>query len=125
MGTNFYVECDPCPHCGRSAVRRHIGKSSGGWCFSLHVDEQIPSLDEWKREWSKSGVRIVDEYGEERSPASMLAIITERSWNPRGTFDYQRNHAEPGPNGLARHKLGYGCIGHGDGTYDLIVGDFS
>jgi len=36
------------------------------------------------------------------------------------------NQAEPGPDGLARHKVNDGhCIGHGEGTWDLIIGEFS
>jgi len=26
---------------------------------------------------------------------------------------------------IARHQIGYGCVGHGAGTWDLITGDFS
>ena len=40
---------------------------------------------------------------------------------------YRSNSAEPGPNDLARHSMKYDshCIGHGDGTYNLIKGVFS
>ena len=39
MGTNYYFEdsSEVCECCGRGAESLHIGKSSGGWCFSLHV----------------------------------------------------------------------------------------
>lgn len=37
----------------------------------------------------------------------------------------QRNNAVPGPNNLLRHKIDQHCIGHGDGTYDYLVGEFS
>ena len=37
----------------------------------------------------------------------------------------QNHHAIPGPNGLLRHRIGEHCIGHGDGTWDLIRGEFS
>ena len=36
------------------------------------------------------------------------------------------NYAEPGPNGLVRAKInGVHCIGHGEGTWDYITGEFS
>ena len=39
---------------------------------------------------------------------------------------HKANHSEPGPKGLLRHKLDpQHCIGHGHGTWDLIVGEFS
>ena len=42
MGTNYYLHrprTNECEHCGRAdeAPPLHIGKSSSGWCFSLHV----------------------------------------------------------------------------------------
>lgn len=131
MGTNYYLHRDICPHCKRSGERLHIGKSSAGWCFSLHVDaaEGINSLADWQDLWSRQDSRIVDEYGDELSPDDMLRIIIRREW--RRTYEYPaawytQNHAEPGPNGLARHRIDQRhCIGHGNGTYDLIVGEFS
>jgi hypothetical protein len=131
MGTNYYLERDVCPHCQRSDERLHIGKSSGGWCFSLHVDanEGINSLDDWKALWSAPGARIVDEYGCEASPEQMLETITKRACPQRDRNTpaefYRSNHAEPGPNNLLRHQIGRHCVGHGDGTWDLIPGEFS
>jgi len=130
MGTNYYLEFDVCPTCGRSADRLHIGKSSGGWCFGLHVipEEEINSLEDWKQKWNTPKSIIKDEYGEAVSPEKMLEIITERNWGREGILPsqwYQENHAEPGPNGLARHRIGPYCVGHGEGTWDLIPGEFS
>jgi hypothetical protein len=131
MGTNYYLEREICPHCGRSDEKLHIGKSSAGWCFSLHVDpdEGINNLADWQALWSAPDARIVDEYGREKSPDEMLSTITERGW-PNRDRDfppdfYRSNHAEPGPNNLLRHQIGRYCVGHGDGTYDLIPGEFS
>jgi hypothetical protein len=129
MGTNYYLRRDTCPHCGRSAEPLHIGKSSAGWCFSLHVDadEGINGLDDWKALWSAPNTKIMDEYGREVSPELMLETITHRTWPKRersGMF-YLENNAEPGPNNLMRHTIGRHCVGHGDGTYDLIPGEFS
>ena len=62
MGTNYYLTED-CECCGRAFPDLHIGKSSGGWCFSLHVipSEGLNSLDEWESRFS-CGV-ITNEYG--------------------------------------------------------------
>jgi hypothetical protein len=113
MGTNFYhysEEPDACPHCGRSDKyeKKHIGKSSGGWAFSLcvHPLDGINSLDDWIALW-ESGY-ILDEYGDLVTPAEMLARITQR--NP----------------GWKRHDIdGRFCLAHGPGTWDLLQGEFS
>lgn len=134
MGTNYYLhEKPPCGDCGRGYKPLHIGKSSGGWCFSLHAipDEGLTSLDAWDARIRKLGVEVLDEYGRFVSPDEMISIITERSWfeskfagRTREFLD--QNHAEDGPNGLLRHRLdGRHCVGHGAGTYDLIAGEFS
>lgn len=114
MGTNFYLKTpkgETCAHCGRFdfAEELHIGKSSAGWCFSLHVmpEEGINTLEDWKQRFS-TGV-IVDEYGETHTPDEILDRITKRSH----------------PMGLARHQIGAHCIGHGEGTWDYIPGEFS
>ena len=84
--------------------------------------------------------RIVDEYDDEISVSEMLSIITERGREPKwdelpgvpGLYGYsswyefhQRNNSQRGPEGLLRCRLGHGCMRHGEGTYDYIVGDFS
>jgi len=146
MGTNFYLHPQAdCECCGRPFEPLHIGKSSGGWCFSLHVipEEGINTLDDWRRLWSRQGAIIRDEYGSRVSNEEMEARITERSSNkswdrtwwerPFGRGGYRNeeefhrsNHSERGPNFLIRHRVdGRHCIGHGPGTYDYIVGEFS
>ena len=146
MGTNYYWHGNVCAHCGRGDDRIHIGKSSGGWCFGLHVTDEIKSLDDWRRIfWSGDGV-IRDECGQEISNHDMMNIIMERAWerSPEETFAaiknvrafrdnykslehfYEVNDAVPGPNNLLRHRVDGGhCIGNGDGTWDLITGEFS
>jgi len=131
MGTNYYwYPKPPCPHCGREYDEIHIGKSSGGWCFSLHVipEEGIDSLADWQDKWKGIESFIKDEYGQEVGKNQMTAIITERSCGPSKVDQqwYDDNCAEPGPNGLARHRIdGRYCIGHGEGTWDYLVGEFS
>ena len=132
MGTNYYHSTeDKCPTCGHDRGEvLHIGKSSGGWCFALHVYPRQPDrprdLDAWKARWQACGV-IKDEYGAVHTPEEMIATIENRSHPWAGqSFDYERNHAQPGPNGLVRAKPdGVHCIGPGEGTWDYMVGDFS
>jgi hypothetical protein len=111
MGTNYYLEeTPPCECCKRPYDSIHIGKSSAGWVFSLHViPGEIENLDQWKERWSKEGVRIFDEYGERFTPDEMLHVITNR------------NH----PRGLLRHEVGRRLYRHGEGTWDYILGEFS
>jgi hypothetical protein len=140
VGTNYYLSIQPaCPACGRSFERLHIGKSSAGWCFSLHVipEQHINTLEDWIALWSKPEAFICDEYDTEISGAEMEAIITERrsltNLNERIWPSFYRdeqdfhtcNDSERGPNNLIRARISATCIGHGDGTYDCIVGDFS
>lgn len=133
MGTNYYLQLpgtDACKHCGRSddAEKLHIGKSSVGWCFSLHVipERGIYDLADWLPLFER--YEICDEYGDALTAQDMVEYITARSWSSvyeRGETWYVSNHAEPGPNGLARHRIGCHCVKHGDGTWDCITGEFS
>lgn len=143
MGTNYYAVVGTqetfCPRCERPGhveeMRWHIGKSSFGWCFSLHVgsseEPHIPrTLAAWQEVWAQS-LRIEDEYEREVTPDEMLRIITERKSIDADPFGrdaewFRANHAIQGPNGLARSYVDqFHCVGHGKGTYDLIVGVFS
>mgnify|MGYP001570452077 FL=1 len=139
MGTNYYLYIKPaCPICSHADEPLHIGKSSAGWCFSLHVDpdSEIHSLYDWERLWMQPGTFIRNEYGDDISVTEMRLIITTRTapeqWdtNPYGYRDWeefhQQNHSEKGPYGLLRHRIdGLHCIDHSAGTWDLITGEFS
>ena len=113
MGTNYYVESlPPCACCGRPFEEKHIGKSSIGWAFALHIypDEGINTLEDWKK--FLRGKKIKDEYGSSISFADLLSRITERE--------------STRPEGLVRSSVdGVRCMGHGDGTWDYFVGEFS
>lgn len=135
MGTNYYLhKKDEKPHCENCSCYQplHIGKSSAGWCFALHVTDEIKSLEDWKVRWQEGEIR--DEYGTVIDAATMLDTITNRKWHLRTTphgyasWDHFHadNHSVNGPNGLVRHKINpRHCIGHGDGPWDLCVGEFS
>jgi hypothetical protein len=137
MGMNYYLKEKPCPTCGHAEQTLHIGKSSWGWCFSLHVDkaEGIEDLADWESRWSEG--TIENEEKETITPEKMLEIITDR----QGQMDWEKpkdipgyrdskqfhdaNGSEPGPNGLLRHRVGLHCVKHGFGTWDCITGEFS
>ena len=133
MGANYYLfEKDPCSACGRSYEPLHIGKSSAGWCFALHVipDEGINGLEDWKARWANPGAVIEDEYGDTVSPEEMLSLICDRKRPyvqsvPYGYRSWAHfhlsNHSENGPNGLLRAR----DTANEGGTWDLIEGDFS
>jgi len=133
MGTNYYFyEKQACKCCGRDFERIHIGKSSAGWCFSLHVypENGIKDLDDWETKWTIMGSRIRNEYGQEITPQEMEKIIQDRGWPKKNEIPtvqwLNENRAVPGPKGLARHRIdGQHCTGHGEGTWDLIIGEFS
>ena len=145
MGTNHYLYPRPdCEHCGRPFERLHIGKSSYGWCYSLHVipEEGINTLQDWQALWEKPGALIRDEYGTVIEPSQMLDTIANRSHNRKQSWEddwwrhrhyykdeedfHRQNHSQRGPHFLLRHRNdGQHCIGNGEGTYDYIVGEFS
>lgn len=128
MGTNYYLRENCCDHCNRWD-ELHIGKSSFGWCFSLHIipGKGILSLDDWVRRWK--GGQIWNEYGERIEESEMISIIKREGWKPpEGVADQQwlrRNGAQLHPDGWARAEIGSHCSGWGDGPWDYILGDFS
>lgn len=114
MGCNYYARINPCPTCGHSREKLHIGKSSWGWAFTLHVipEEGINTLEDWERILSGENVGIYDEYGDNVSLADLLDTIKDRD--------------KKWPTGARRHDIdGIHCIGHGEGSWDYIKGEFS
>ena len=136
MGCNYYLKAkDPCHCCGRPFEDLHIGKSSVGWYFSLHIIPEmgIYSLDDWRNLWSAPGAVILDESGNRISVSDMEMIITVRHGNQaRGTGHYasesqmhRLNNSEWGDNNLLRCKWDSKCAGHGEGPWSYFTGDFS
>lgn len=143
MGTNYYLTTQACPTCGVSKHNNlHIGKSSMGWTFALHVYpdpfHNINTIMDWVRLFACPTSIITDEYDRLIPGEEMLDIILNRHGEEvtnagarlYGYHDinhyYERNGAELGPNGLMRRRIDKShCIGHGSGTYDYCTGDFS
>lgn len=128
MSTNFYFRDSEAIASGNPWVVEgfHIGKSSVGWAFQLHVFEvcregrvvlSIQSLDDWylfieKCQMESARYQIFDEYGVKYSLEDLLRVIQNRIML----------------NGAAvRHSDidGLHCVGRGDGTWDLVKGEFS
>jgi len=133
MGTNYYLDGAACEHCGQSlpdAPRLHIGKSSMGWAFTLHVipDEGINDLFDWIERWERPGARIVDEYGRSVTPYEMLKTIVNRR-APGGrvmtAVDLERNHAFIGANNMLVHVADSHAEPHGTVMWSRCKGEFS
>ena len=85
MGTNYYLRTNICEDCGRYD-ETHVGKSSCGWKFSLHVfrpvdedDEQGPTcLKDWRLLWDDPKNQIWNEYGDQVTPEDMACAIDNR-----------------------------------------------
>lgn len=132
MGTNYYWHSEPpCPTCGHANEPKHIGKSSAGWVFALHVypEEGINDLSDWIERFFQSP-NIKDEYGCAVPVADMLKEILMRGrkdGHPKD-FPWAENFAMPGPRGLVRadpSRSAHRYLRHGAGTWDCHVGDFS
>lgn len=151
MSTNYYLVYnekvdDICPCCGHTTTKQkelHLGKSSSGWTFALHVypEQGIHTWADIMYECVyaiKAGGWIKDEYGTEVEYEMFTGIVENRGsdktleekiafmnipgWCSPMAY---RSIAVPGPNNLLRYKIDQHCIGHGEGTYDYCIGEFS
>lgn len=76
MGTNFYLETDFCPCCGKPKNKIHLGKSSVGWKFLFKKSDLIQNYNDFLKV-IKQGV-IVDEYDENISELEMIKLIQRK-----------------------------------------------
>lgn len=137
MGTNYYLEgykprqlsSTPCEQ------TLHIGKSSYGWVFALHVIPELGINDfpDWIKLFHEEGTRIIDEYDREVSKFEMTSLITDREdmvpSSPAKDQEFlKQNYAVYDEyNCLLRAEVSERtrCIRHGGGSWDLIEGEFS
>ena len=117
MGCNFYwiPQDKVCPTCGHNpSDRLHIGKSSYGWVFALHIipEKGINTLYDWIRRMLEPESEIRDEYGHPHTVENMLGIIMARG-------DYMAGGGE-----LKRASPSHFSVA-GEGTWDYDTGDFS
>lgn len=80
MGTNYYLHKRKCPMCGKSDEVLHIGKSSAGWPFSVHVipEANITCWRDWIAELEKGEAEIKDEYGETVTFEYLNGLVIEK-----------------------------------------------
>ena len=120
MGTNFYLvklcptSCN-CPECDQVHYQEqkfHIGKSSAGWVFAVHAEEELNLMtwEAWK-DFLFTGEyeRIENEYGDFFLPHEMVDWVENRSH----------------PVGLLRSLTDSRCIAQGKGTWEVFRGKFS
>lgn len=136
MGTNYFLHSQKCPHCGiEQKDKMHLGKSSVGWCFSLHVYPEL-ELNNWDDMWEyivfcveQEGYQIEDEYGDVIPLEKFLSIAWNRHRKPPLSLKWlKQNHAVLGPSGLARHIVdGEHCVGNAgpNAPIDYFIGEFS
>ena len=87
MGTNYYLHQSVCESCGRGDNELHIGKSSAGWAFALHVGDagsgQPASVTEWMSVLSSPDGIIRDEYDCQVSLIELLRTMFHRAGGPK------------------------------------------
>jgi hypothetical protein len=128
VGTNYYFRND-------EGIYWHVGKSSLGWCFAMHVDKDLKDITDLIRYLDEFlPDKIVDNNGTEYTAAELLGVILLRGVGetPRSkrTDTYLRtNHAVLGPQGLLRYEISVTsrCVGHAIAglPVDYVAGDFS
>jgi len=127
MGTNYSIYI-PNEDPTQDGKELHIGKSSMGWVFSLHIypEQGINTLYDWLPLMLNTENVIQDEYGRNVSCQYMLEQITCRGrdepveWSDT---DWAMNSAELGPKNLVRGIELYGRT-HGEGTWDYCNYEF-
>lgn len=95
MGTNYYLQINSCPHCGKPDEERHIGKSSMGWKFLFKAEygywssfgEFKDYLKEHKDRW-----KIFDEYHREHFEKDLLGLIERKQIEKT---DEQHSYSDP------------------------------
>lgn len=85
MGTNYYLETDFCPCCGKPKSKIHLGKSSAGWKFLFRKTDCVKSYDDFL-EFIKKGV-IVDEYNVPIPEFEMIDLIQTKQKEKSHGFD--------------------------------------
>ena len=87
MGTNYYLLNPPPKYQLEGARDLHIGKSSMGWAFSLHVDPVIglDGWEEWEEVLERKKSKIVDEYERPVAFMELRDYILNRPAQPKLT----------------------------------------
>lgn len=125
MGTNYYWQLN------EHTPKRHIGKSSYGWAFQLHVHFEIPDVEwynlgykypchvikyrDWKKLFEYPGSIITSEYNERIGSQRMREIIEDRAqFIASARTELSRTPVD-----------GVHCVYKAKGSWDYIAGEFS
>jgi hypothetical protein len=145
MGTNYYADLQT-----HRITELHIGKSSAGWVFSLHVERKHTPIHPgvpwwgtpetwagWKALLSQPSVVVRNEYGGRETFDELCALVERRPRHPTAEYAINRTPAQEiyfwydSWVGLWRVKPHLQANGQpsrvpviGE-TYDLSYGDFS
>lgn len=76
MGTNYYLETDFCPCCGKPKLSIHIGKASCGWKFLFYKQPCMNNFEEVKQLIHKG--LIIDEYHEQICIEEFLKMVESK-----------------------------------------------
>ena len=77
MGTNYYLNYDYCPCCGKSRQRIHIGKSSAGWRFLFDMEStKCTNLNQIKEKLRYGNIE--DEYHRQISYQDFFNIVEQK-----------------------------------------------
>lgn len=128
MGVNYYVSNPKTP----DRFGMHIGKSSGGWCFSLRVypEYSLTTFQHWLDFLAKLPEPcVMDGEGGFYTVAQFKRVVENRMW-AHANSAFVRKYLDSGEAVMGRNGLlsvpvdGVHCVGHGEGTWDYIAVDF-
>jgi hypothetical protein len=143
MGTNYYWQPkqELCECCKRPLEGQpeslHIGKSSGGWDFSMRIYPElgINNISDWVGKWLEPGSKIYNEYEDEETLEDMLRCVMLRKRGrpiedkPYGYDSWAEFHLQNqsmlSHSGLLRPLLSTHCHSYGEGSWVYINRDFS
>jgi hypothetical protein len=126
MGTNYYVKSERCNCCDHKPDDFHIGKSSYGWYFTMHVTYTITNFQDMLIFLVDNRYNIYNEYGDKVELEDIIRTICCRSGNNTAENYYENSiYCELGQYGLVKFKVGFGCIGSSEiNPIDYVPGDF-
>lgn len=91
MGTNYYLDLEICPKCGRSQEHLHIGKSSAGWRFLFHlIPKRVLTVEQWKSLIHPG--RVTNEYGDVISEKDFWSMVESKQSLKRSPEDHHIIH---------------------------------
>ena len=87
MGTNYYLQTDFCPCCGKPRQTLHLGQSSHGWKFLFHQQPRIFDYESFYRVID-TGI-IVHDYERQLSKDDLIDIIEYHEFKEERLIELQ------------------------------------